>query len=135
MAAAGKVAKAAAQGAKLAIKYGPQAKIVWDKGGKQATSAAAKRALSLNSRRKAFAHADGVIGGSVLKIAPQGSTVYVVFSGDQPIATYPQQDLPFPTLLAHADLDRRVPARHSRRREGGLTSRIPGKRRTPRELT
>lgn len=135
MAAVGRAAKAAAAGAKLAIKYGPQAKIVWDKGGKQATTAAAKRARSLNARRKAFAHAGGVIDGAVLKIAPQGRTVYVVFSGEQPIASYPDQDLPFPTLLQHADLSRREPAGQVRARAGGLTSRMPGRRRTPpREL-
>lgn len=110
-----KVAKAATQGAKLAVKYGPQAKIIWDKGGKQAASAASKRALSLNNRRKALAHARGVIDGSVLKIAPQGSTVYVVFTGDLPIAAYPAQELPFPILLQHADLARRVRPEEARR--------------------
>ena len=45
----GKMAKAAAQGAKIAVKYGPQAKIAWDKGGKHATVAATKRALTLNA--------------------------------------------------------------------------------------
>ena len=108
MAKTGKVAKAAAVGATLAIKYGPQAKIVWDKGGKQATAAAAKRALSLNNRRKALAHASGVIDGAVLKIAPQGSTIYVVFTGDLPIASYPEQTLPYAVLLQHADLSQRV---------------------------
>lgn len=122
--AMGRVAKAAAQGAKIAIKYGPQAKIAWDKGGKQATAAATKRALSLNNRRKAIAHASGVVDGTFLKIAPQGSTVYVVFSGELPIAAYPAQELPYPSLLAHADLTKRIdPAdlkrRSPRRSRGG----------------
>ena len=109
----GKVAKAAVvigTGAKLAVKYGPQAKIAWDKGGKQAAAAASQRARSLTSRRKAFAHASTVVDGSVLKIAPAGKTAYVVFSGEQPIATYPHQDAPYPALLAHDDLGKRVPA-------------------------
>ena len=59
MASKGRVTKAATAAAVRAVKYGPQAKIVWDKGGKQATQAAAKRAMSLNSRRKALAHAAG----------------------------------------------------------------------------
>jgi hypothetical protein len=125
-----KIAKAAGQGAKMAVKYGPQAKIVWDKGGKQAASAATKRALSLNNRRKAFAHAGGVIDGSVLKIAPQGSTVYVVFTGDLPIASYPSQELPFPILLQHADLDRRVRPEDGRR----SIPRIRHKESRPRQL-
>ena len=46
----------------------------------------------------------------MLKIAPDGKTAYVVFSGEQPIATYPHQDAPYPALLAHVDLGKRVPA-------------------------
>ena len=51
----------------------------------------------------------------MLKIAPDGSTAYVVFSGDDPIATYPPQETPFPVLLAHVDLGRRVPAEQAPR--------------------
>jgi hypothetical protein len=123
----GKVAKAAVvigTSAKLAVKYGPQAKIAWDKGGKQAAAAASQRARSLTSRRKAFAHAATVVDGSVLKIAPDGKTAYVVFSGEQPIATYPHQDAPFPALLDHVDLARRVPAeREPRQLRRGSTQR------------
>lgn len=120
-----KAAKVAAAGAMLAVKYGPQAKIAWEKGGKQAASAATKRALSLNNRRKALAHASGVVDGSILKIAPQGKTMYVVFTGDLPIASYPPQDLPFAILLQHADLSRRVHPEDVRRSKG---PRMPGRR-------
>ena len=106
----GKAVVVIGAGAKLAVKYGPQAKIAWDKGGKQAAAAATARTRSLTSRRKAFAHAGTVVDGSVLKIAPDGKTAYVVFSGEQPIATYPHQDAPYPALLAHVDLGKRVPA-------------------------
>lgn len=106
----GTAAKVIGAGTKLAVKYGPQAKIAWDNGGKKAAAAAAKRARSLTARRKAFAHAATVVSGSVLKVAPAGTTAYVVFSGEQPIATYPPQDLPPELLLVHADLSRRIPA-------------------------
>ncbi|WP_109505862.1 hypothetical protein [Nocardioides speluncae] len=106
----GPVVRTAAQAAKIAVKYGPQAKIAWDNGGKQAAARATKRAKTLNARRRAFAHAAGVVEGTVLKIAPSGSTVYVVFTGERPIAAYPPQDLPFSALLEHADLSRRMPA-------------------------
>ena len=33
-----------------------------------------------------------------------------MFSGEQPIAAYPHQDAPYPALLAHVDLGKRVPA-------------------------
>ncbi len=105
-----KVGKAAQKSAKLVVLYGPQAKIMWDRGGKQVVTAAAKRTRTMNERRKAFAHGSGLIDGSVLKIAPAGSTMYVVFSGDQPVATYPSQQLPYAVLLEHADLNKRTPA-------------------------
>ncbi|HEY9565366.1 MAG TPA: hypothetical protein VIR30_16485 [Nocardioides sp.] len=95
-------------GAKLAVKYGPQAKIAWDKGGKQAAEAATRGARSLTARRKAMRHAETVVDGSVLKVAPEGTTAYVVFSGEEPVATYPPAEQPYVVLLAHADLTRRV---------------------------
>lgn len=108
MGKAGTAAKVIGTTAKVAVKYGPQAKIAWDNGGKKAAIKAAGRARSLTARRKAFAHAGTVVDGSVLKVAPGGTTAYVVFSGEQPIATYPPQDVPPADLLEHADLSRRV---------------------------
>lgn len=105
-----KVGKVAQKSAKLVVLYGPQAKIMWDRGGKQVVTAASKQAKTMNLRRKAFAHAAGLIDGSVLKIAPTGTTMYVVFSGDEPLATYPAQQLPYAVLLEHADLSKRTPA-------------------------
>jgi hypothetical protein len=104
----GPIVKTAAQAGKLAVKYGPQAKIAWDKGGKQGAAAARKRAMSLNARRKALKHASGLVEGSVLKVAPQGRTVYVVFTGERPVAAYPVQELPFAALIEHADLTKRI---------------------------
>lgn len=122
---AGKLTKVAAESAKMVVRYGPQAKIVWDRGGRQAASAAAKRAKSLNARRKALAHAATLLGGTILKIAPAGSPVYVVFSEDVPVATYPPQQLPYAVLLGHADLSNRVAAPvktpRTRRRKAGAT--------------
>lgn len=103
-------AKVVGKGARLAVKYGPQAKIAWDKGGKQAGTAGARRARSITARRKAFKHASTVVEGSVLKVAPAGLTTYVVFAGEVPIGTYPKSDLSPVELLAHADLSKRIPA-------------------------
>lgn len=122
-----KLTRAATQGAKLVVLYGPQAKIAWEKGGKQAALAAAKRAQALNARRKAHNHASGVVGGSVLKIAPEGLAVYVVFSGETPIAAYPPQETAYAALLEHADLDKRVrpPEPGTRRRHRGAAGHGP----------
>ena len=104
----GPIIKVAGQTAKVAVKYGPQAKIAWDHGGKSGVAAAAKRAASLNARRRALKHAAGLVDGSVLKVAPEGRTVYVVFTGERPVAAYPKQDLPIITVLEHADLTKRI---------------------------
>lgn len=109
--------KAARTGAKLAVKYGPQAKLAWDRGGRQAATAAQKRALALVARRKAFAEAETVRAGSVLKRVVEGSAVYVVLSGDQPVRAYPPQQAPLETLLTHADLARRETVQEHRDRQ------------------
>jgi hypothetical protein len=110
MGKAATTAKVLGTGAKVAVKYGPQVKIAWDNGGKQAGAAAARRARSVTARRKALKQAATVRDGSILKVAPNGTTTYVVFTGDQPIATYPHSNLPYEVLLAHADLGKRIPA-------------------------
>ncbi len=65
--------KAARTGAKLAVKYGPQAKLAWDRGGKQAATAAQSQTLFLVARRKGFAEAATVRNDSVLKRMVDGS--------------------------------------------------------------
>lgn len=104
----GPILKVAGKTAKAAAKYGPQAKIAWDNGGKRGATAAAKRAITLNARRKAMRHAAGLVDGSVLKVAPEGRTVYVVFTGERPVASYPKQEVPLGVLLEHADLTKRM---------------------------
>ena len=74
------IGPAAKNGARLAIKYGPQAKIAWDKAGRPAADAAAKKAQSQLQRRKAFAKAALVVDGAVLKQMHEGEPVYVVLS-------------------------------------------------------
>lgn len=106
-------ARAIGTGAKIVAKYGPQAKIAWDNGGKQAGLAAARRAKAVTARRKAMAHAATVVDGTVLKVAPGGTAAYVVFSGDQPIAVHPPTDVPMEVLLAHADLSKRMPPKRA----------------------
>jgi hypothetical protein len=105
-----RAAKVAAAGAALAVRYGPQAKLAWDKGGRQAAQAAARRAGLLRARRQAVAHAAGLVDGGVLELAPGGSKVYVVMTGTTPVAAYPPDETPLADLVAHADLSRIVPA-------------------------
>jgi len=120
------IVKTATAAGMLAVKYGPQAKIAWEKGGRQSAEAARKRALSLNGRRKALKHAAGLVEGSILKIAPAGRTVYVVFTAERPVAAYPEQSLPLPALLENADLGKRVrPESSGRRAKAGKSLEKP----------
>lgn len=107
MGKASAAAMAISTGVKMASKYAPQAKVAWDKGGKKAAESAARRAKSMTARRRAVAHAATLVRGSILKVAPEGLTTYVVFTRDKPIASYPTSAVPFEELLAHADLTKR----------------------------
>ncbi|MGL5810599.1 MAG: hypothetical protein ACRCYQ_11690 [Nocardioides sp.] len=100
------LAKHAKRAGLFAVKYGPQAKILWDRGGKQAASAGLRRAADLAARSRAFRRARGLADGSVLAMAPAGATVYVVFSGERVVAVYPRRQAPLGTLPARPGPDR-----------------------------
>lgn len=103
---------------KMAVKYGPQAKIAWDNGGKAAAETGRRRVMSTFERRKAFAEAQTLRDGSVLRLVRKGMPTYVVYAGDEPRSTYPDHEGPLSELVADADLEQRVTpeqeqARHS----------------------
>lgn len=115
-------------GMKIAVKYGPQAKIVWDNGGKQVQAAARERVETARSRRTAFAKAATVRDGSVLKQIDDGRPVWVVYSGAEPIAAFPHPSVPIAELVAHADLDARVTvAEHREQQVGSRVRRARGR--------
>ena len=117
--------------AKKAVKYGPQAKIAWDKAGRPAAEIAAKKAQTQLQRRKAFAKAATVVEGSVIRLIHAGEPVHVVLAHGEPVEAYPPVDVELPVLLKDADLGaavtsgeheaKRVKARVARAR-GRLTS-------------
>jgi hypothetical protein len=97
------IGPAAKNGARLAVKYGPQAKIAWDKAGRPAADAAAKKAQSQLQRRKAFAKAALVVNGAVLKQMHEGEPVYVVLSEGDPVEAFPSVDIGLTALVRNAD--------------------------------
>jgi hypothetical protein len=108
-------------GVKYGVKYGPQAKIAWDVAGKQVQSAAKTHADNVASRRKAFAEAETVVDGSVLRLAREGRPVWVVYSGEQPHSSYPLVPVELSVLVSRADLSKRqTPLQH---REAQLRAR------------
>ncbi len=90
--------------AKKAVKYGPQAKISWDKAGRPAAEIAAKKAQVQLQRRKAFAKAATVVEGSVVRLVHAGEPVHVVMAHGEPVEAYPPVDVAMDVLLKDADL-------------------------------
>ncbi len=95
--------------AKNAVKYGPQAKVVWDKGGKQAQEAAVRAARKGLARRKAFQKAEVVVDGAVIRTIHGGDTYWVVLGAeDRPLECYPDAPVPLEELLSGVDLSRKT---------------------------
>jgi len=101
----GQLAKTAVN---YAMKYGP---LVYEaiKHGREPAQRAVQKALTRQGdRKRALTHATTVVDGSVLRVFHEAEPIWVVFSGDTPIASYPAVTPPLPTLLQHADLSLRV---------------------------
>jgi hypothetical protein len=117
---------------KLGVKYGPAAYQAVRLGREPAQDAAKKAFQQLSSRRQALAHASTLLDGSIYKAFADDQQVWVVFSGEQPIATHPNTTVPLPELLAHADLAKRIRpedvGRRARRarRQGAKESTVAG---------
>lgn len=98
---------------KRAVKYGPQAQLLWKHAAKPATSAAQQALASLAARRTALKHADTVLEGAVLSVFHAGREHWVVFSKGSPVAVYPplagsQTDQQLAALIEHADLSKKM---------------------------
>jgi hypothetical protein len=100
----GPVAKNAA---KYGAKYGPHAKVAWEAGGKHLQAAARAKLDERSQRRKAFDQAEGLQDGSVLRVVVGGEPVFVVFSGDDLVASYPPVQKRLDEVVARADLAKR----------------------------
>lgn len=116
--------------AKYGVRYGPHAVAVWKVAGSHVETAARHKMDEVSARRTAFDHAGSVSGGSVLRVVDKGAAVFVVFSVDEPIASYPETERPLTDLVERADLSRRVTP--SERREKRLRSRVRRGGRGPR---
>lgn len=101
-------ATAAAKAVRLGVRYAPLAYQAVKQGRAPAQAAVQKAYTRLGSRRQALAHAATLIDGSALRTFAGDDQVWVVFSGDQPVAAHPAIDVPLETLLRHSDLGKRV---------------------------
>jgi hypothetical protein len=93
---------------KLGVKYGPVAYEAI-KHGKEPAKEFAQRQLSrLNARKQALTHAEGLLDGSAMLVWRDDQQVWVVFNGDQPIASHPTVDTPLALLIQGYDLTKRI---------------------------
>jgi hypothetical protein len=108
--------------AKYGVKYGPHAVAAWRIAGHHVEAAARHKVDEMSARRTAFDHAGAVATGSVLRLVDRGQPVFVVFSGAEPVAAYPEVERPLPELMVTADLTKRVTAQQHH--EAQVRSRV-----------
>ena len=124
---------------KWGVKYGPHV-VVLAQQAKEPAMRAAQTALDRQkAKRRAVEHAATVREGTVLKTfdprADHSEPVWVVFSGEEPIAAHPPTVTPIPELIANSDLSTRLrpdelPTPADRLR--GIPRNLPGTRRKAR---
>ena len=96
---------------KWGVKYGPHV-VVLAQQAKDPAMAAAKKAMDRQkARKRAIEHAATVREGTVLKTfdprQDSGEPVWVVFSGEEAIASHPVTTTPLADLIARSDLTTR----------------------------
>lgn len=102
-----------ARAAKLAAKYGPHVVAAAKVAGPAVKDAAETQRRRLENRRAAFDKARGLADGSVLRQREGDEVVFVVFTGEEPVAVYPDVATPLADLVRNADLSQRVtPEQH-----------------------
>ena len=117
---------------KWGVKYGPHV-VVLAQQAKEPAMAAAQKALDRQkARRRAIEHAATLRDGTVLKTfdprADHGEAVWVVFTGDDPVASHPATVTPLAELVAHSDLSTRMRPQDLPTPADRLRSRLPGQR-------
>ena len=106
--AKGDAGRLAGNAVKLGMKYGPVLYGVARHGKEPAKAAAAKFLSKKGARKRALEHAATLLDGSVLQVFHAGEPVYVVFSGEEMVASHPALDVPLQTLVQRADLSKRI---------------------------
>jgi len=101
----------------LAVKHGPKVKAAWEVGGKAATEQVKIQRARAANKKRAFEKARTVAEGTVLRQLQGEQVVWVVFAGDEPVASYPTVEADLAELVTHADLrQRQTPEDYDRSR-------------------
>lgn len=121
-------AKALTNVVKLGVKYGPAAYEAIKHGKEPAKEFAQKQLGRLTARKQALAHAEGLMDGSAMPVWEGDQQVWVVFNGDEPIATHPNVTTPLLSLIQGYDLGKRIRPTIDQRRKANPLRAIRGKR-------
>jgi len=121
-------AKALSSVVKLGVKYGPAAYEAVKHGREPAMELAQKKLSKLTARKKALKHAEGLMDGSALSVWQGDQQLWIVFNGDDPIASHPAADTPLPQLIQGYDLSKRVRPTIDQRPKTGPLSAIRRRR-------
>src|SRR5665811_123295 len=101
-------AKSLSNVVKLGVRYGPVAYEAIKHGKEPAKEFAQKQLSKLTARKQALAHAEGLMDGSAMPVLEGDQQVWVVFNGDEPIATHPNTTTPLAQLIQGYDLAKRI---------------------------
>jgi hypothetical protein len=93
---------------KFGVKYGPVAYEAIKHGKEPAKEFAQRRLGQLNARKQALTHAGGLLDGSAMLVWKDDKQVWVVFNGDDPIASHPTVGTPLAELIRGYDLTKRI---------------------------
>jgi len=114
-------AKALTTVVKLGVKYGPVAYEAIKHGKEPAKEFAQKQLSKLTARKQALAHAEGLLDGSAMPVWDGDLQVWVVFNGDEAIASHPTVTTPLALLIQGYDLSKRIrPTNDQRPKPGPL---------------
>lgn len=101
------VVKLVVTGVKQGVKYSPAIAAVVKEARGPVTDFAKGRVEASRQRRLAVTKAASLTDGSVLSLVHGEQPVWVVFSGDEPVAQHPDTGVPLADLVQHVDLSRR----------------------------
>ena len=101
-------AKALTTVVKLGVKYGPVAYEAIKHGREPAQEFAQKQLSKLTARKQALAHAEGLMDGSTMPVWDGDRQVWVVFNGDEAVASHPTTETPLAQLIEGYDLTKRA---------------------------
>ena len=92
----------------LGVKYGPLAYETIKHGKEPAKELTRRQRGRLNARKLALTRASGLPDGSAMLVWKDDQQVWIVFNGDEPIASHPTVDTPLALLIQGYDLTKRI---------------------------